>query len=267
MTEYYIKISDHIPLEDDESLWFKINADEVNDTDEILVLRRNKYEELKSLLEAASENLQNNEMIQEAVDSLVADYNVTANLSVNSQHLVSLSDDSLKWDYDTIANVKSDISGLEHSKLDKSEYVIDSEINDSSANPVENRTIKEALDGKADNSIVESIGSILITKSDNGHVHNEWTWRRLNDYAVIYYNDNLRLCDFRYYREEYNFTKTDSFNLHTGLIPQAYRPKFDIVLPFYHYHILGYISADGNFVIRSDVKSKYAINTRVIWHY
>lgn len=271
MTNYYIKIVDEIPLGDDESLWFKINADEVNDTDEILVLRRNRYEELKALLEKTQNDLSNSTILQNAVNSLMQSYLDTHDIILDSENLVSSEDNSLKWNYNTIANIKTDINNLDSSKMDRNEYHVDTSVNSSSTYPVQNQAIKRELDKKADaTSTTNSLNSLkttLGTKSDKTHTHGGWTYKKLNDYATIYYNDALRLCDFRYYRSQYNFTKTDSFTLHTGLIPSAYRPKFDIILPFYHYHLIGYIGDNGNFQIKADNKTKYAINTRAIWHY
>ena len=271
MTNYYIKISDHIPLEDDESLWFKVNAsNSIDDTDEILVLRRNEFEELKAVWESAKNNLAESDTMRDIINDAISHINLVVPLSTNSHFLVSSEDSSLKWDYDTVSNIRSSVNGLENSKLDRVEYVVDSVVGNS-VNPVQNQAVKTALDKKADEATTtdnfNSLKSTFSTKADKNHAHTGWTYKKLNDYSSIYYNDSIRLCDFRYYRKEYNFTKTDSFTLHTGLIPSAYRPKFDIILPFYHYHLIGYIGDNGNFQIKTDNKAKYAINTRAVWHY
>ena len=88
----------------------------------------------------------------------------------------------------------------------------------------------------------------------------------------LYVNDALRLCDFKYYRTNYNFTNTSSITLHTGLIPEDYRPIVNVICASFNDVIVAGIITDGSLpdgslsVASSETGSKN-INISATWHY
>lgn len=281
MVKYYIKITDEEPPENEKALWFVLNSDEENGT-EFFALRRNEFDTYTNNLEQRFADVQESyqlaysnfqdDIIDSYVEPAVTQYMSTLDNvenSTNANNLVDPSNSSNKYTYSSLktnlTNIQNDYNTKLGYKLDKSK--VDSELSLSSQNPVQNKKITEELNKKALASTVDELGSNMSLKADTTHTHTGWTKLKLNNYSWIYYNSAIKMCYFRYYRESYNFTKTDAFILHSGLIPSAYRPiDGDIVLPFYHSHLIGYIdSTTGNFHIKSDTKTSYAINTSAMW--
>ena len=284
MAKYYIKITDEEPPENEKALWFVLNSDNDTGEDEFFALRRNEFDGYITDLEGRFADVQEsyeqahsdfeenvtNTYVRDAVTQYMSTLNNVEN-STNANNLVDPSNSLNKYTYSSLktnlTNIQNDYDTKLGYKLDKSK--VDSELSLSSQNPVQNKKITEELNKKALASTVDELGSNMSLKSDVGHTHGGWTYLKLNDYSWIYYNNAIKMCYFRYYRSSYNFTKTDAFALHSGLIPSAYRPiAGDIVLPFDHAHLFGYIDdATGNFYIRSDTKTSYAINTSAMWCY
>ena len=269
MVKYYIKITNEKPLDDDSALWFELESDEETGKADFFVLDRNEYTALvnkfgqvQQSYETASANF-NDTVIEEIVAPAVTSYMNTLEGVENATNLVDSEDNSKYYDYSALNEALED---LETTKLDISS--VDSSLSASSTNPVQNSAIMSALNGKANTSDVTSLQSTVNGKASASHTHTGWTKLELNNYSSIYYNNAIKMCYFRYYRESYTFTKTDVFSLHNGLIPSTYRPHGDIVLPFYHYHLIGRIdSTTGHFYIKSDTKTSYAINTSAMWSY
>lgn len=269
MVKYYVKITDEEPSSDEKALWFELSNEEGGET-EFFVLDRSefsklveKFENVQRSYESASANF-NDTVVTNIVAPAVTSYMSSLEGVENATNLVDSEDNSKYYDYSALNDALED---LETTKLDISS--VDSSLSASSTNPVQNSAIMNALDGKANTSDVTSLQSTVNGKASASHTHTGWTYLKLNDYSSIYYNSAIKMCSFRYYRSSYNFTRTDAFILHSGLIPSAYRPiDGDIVLPFYHYHLVGYIdSTTGNFYIKSDTKASYAINTSAMWSY
>lgn len=269
MADYYIKISNETPVGDDEGLWFKVNSDELEDGDEFFVIRRNDYNELKESLTILEDNLGDNEILTNAVNNAMEHITTVPPLSTSALRIIDSNDNSKIFTYENINDLKTKLNTVEEGA---NKIIVDDSLKNTSTNPVENRVVSNALSTKANQSDFESsintLQSGLNGKSSTSHVHTGWTYKKLNDYSSIYYNSAIKMCYFRYYRSSYNFTKTGTFTLHSGLIPSAYRPYGDIVLPFFHFHLVGYIDQEtGNFQISSDTKTSYAINTSAVWVY
>lgn len=269
MADYYIKISNEIPVGEDEGLWFKVNSDELEEGDEFFVIRRNDYNELKESLTILEGELGNNEILTNAVNNAMEHISTVPPLSTGALRVVDSNDNSKIFTYSNIQDLKTKLDTIEEGS---NKIIVDDSLKNTSTNPVENRVVNNALSTKANQSDFESSINTLQTglngKSPTSHVHTGWTYKQLNDYSVLYYNPAIKLCYFRYYRSSYTFSKTSTFTLHSGLIPSAYRPHGDVVLPFFHMHLRGYIDQDtGNFQIASDTKASYAINTSAVWSY
>ena len=80
-------------------------------------------------------------------------------------------------------------------------------------------------------------------------------------------NEALRICDFKYYRTDYNFTKTSSITLHTGLIPEAYRPIVNVICASFNELITAGVITDGSLSVASSETGSKNINISAMWHY
>lgn len=83
----------------------------------------------------------------------------------------------------------------------------------------------------------------------------------------LYVNESLRLCDFKYYRTDYNFTKTSSITLHTGLIPEEYRPIVNVICASFNELITAGVITDGSLSVASSETGSKNINISAMWHY
>lgn len=103
------------------------------------------------------------------------------------------------------------------------------------------------------------------------HSHSSWTEIKVNSYATIWVNTKLRLVDFSYYRENYNFTSTNGVTLHEGKnYPnnlKLYKPSHSVKFACYNPNITGYIDSSGNIIFRSDSTGTKNINASAMWHY
>ena len=83
----------------------------------------------------------------------------------------------------------------------------------------------------------------------------------------LYVNDSLRLCDFKYYRTNYNFTKTSSITLHSDLVPEDYRPLVNVICASFNDVIVAGIITDGSLAVASSETGSKNINISATWHY
>lgn len=273
MTVYYIKITEEEPPSTDETVWFKLDSD----SDELYVLDRNKFDQITLQWQQAVNNLETSEILTSAVNNLIGELTsnsstLTVGNSTNATYVQDTVDPTRKHDYSSIEQIRTNVESLSSNKLNSSDYIVDSELKNLSQNPVQNKVVKSAIDSltsSVNGSLTSLRNSITnLQNSLNTHKHTGWKNKVLNSYSEIYYNDSIRMAVFRYYRTNYNFKNTSPITLHSGLIPKDYRPTVDAVLPFYHYHLVGYIEKDnGNMVIQTDKVSYYNINTSITWKY
>ena len=110
MTDYYIRISEEIPENEDPSLWFKV------DGDEILILNNNEYVELKGELNTALNSLGENEVLQNAVNTMIAQGTASILNSTNTQNLVEGGNTGNKYTYTSLKNkldtIESNVNSL-----------------------------------------------------------------------------------------------------------------------------------------------------------
>ena len=89
----------------------------------------------------------------------------------------------------------------------------------------------------------------------------------LNSYTTLYYNDDTRTAEFRYYRTDYTFNGTSTVTLHSNAIPSAYRPKSNIILSSYNTTIVGAVNTDGDILSATNATGTKNINLTGFWHY
>ena len=94
-----------------------------------------------------------------------------------------------------------------------------------------------------------------------------WETQTVTSYGRIYYNNELRMCEFRYYRANYNFTSTSEITLHSATIPSTYRPKQNIILVAYNQSMVGAVNTNGDILIHTTSTGTKNINITGVWHY
>ena len=238
MVKYYIKITDEEPLESEKALWFELETDDETGNAEFFVLDRNEYNSLVGEFASVKNNLKE-DVVEPLVEEVLENEDVPH--ATRSDYIANPNNPNQNYSY-------SQLVSTFNSKADKTSVI----------------SLEQS---KADTQTVTSLQNTISQKAPLAHTHTGWNYKSLNNYASIYYNDAIRICHFRYYRTGYNFTKTDAITLHSALIPSAYRPPTDVILPFYHYHLVGYIDDTGDFIIMSDTKATYTINTSAFWRY
>lgn len=120
---------------------------------------------------------------------------------------------------------------------------------------------------------VDALGLNSFSVANSKLAINVIGWREVTlpssvtSYCNLYVNDALRLCDFKYYRTNYNFTKTSSITLHTGLIPEDYRPLVNVICASFNDVIVAGIITDGSLSVASSETGSKNINISATWHY
>ena len=89
----------------------------------------------------------------------------------------------------------------------------------------------------------------------------------VTSYCNLYVNEALRICDFKYYRTNYNFTSTSSITLHSNLVPEDYRPLVNVICASFNNVIVAGIITDGSLSVASSETGSKNINISATWHY
>ena len=191
-------------------------------------------------------------------------------------------------------HVKTNISDLYNYSISCSDYnpTIDSEISvtvkvtNQAGNPVSGQSVSIAKNNVSwKNGVTGSNGEFtttytcsewgLVTFSANNSFKQITIqgWREVTlpssvtSYCNLYVNEALRICDFKYYRTDYNFTTTSSITLHTNLIPQVYRPIVNVISASFNELITAGIITDGSLSVASSSTGSKNINISAMWHY
>lgn len=118
-----------------------------------------------------------------------------------------------------------------------------------------------------------SWGLITFTANNTLNQINVIGWREVTlpsavtSYCDLYVNESLRICEFKYYRTNYNFTSTSSITLHTDLIPQAYRPLVNVICSSFNEVIVAGVITDGSLSVASSSTGSKNINISAMWTY
>jgi len=118
-----------------------------------------------------------------------------------------------------------------------------------------------------------SWGIITFTANNTLNQINVQGWREVTlpstvaSYCNLYVNEALRICEFKYYRTNYNFTNTSSITLHNGLIPQDYRPLVNIICASFNQVIVAGVITDGSLSVASSTTGSKNINIYAMWTY
>lgn len=268
MTDYYIRITDEEPLSSDEALWFKLDGEQLESEEgAFLVLSRNEYNHMLEEYHNASERLADSEEVAEAVGIIMQKPDFKVTKTEFAEKIQSKIDPTLDYTYEELNQIANNLD----LKLNVSS--IDSELNDNSENPVQNKKIKAELDTKVSSNTFDtfknSTTEALKGKSATDHKHTGWVSKTVGTYGTLQYNDAIRIASFRYYRSSNTFSKTGSVTIHKNLIDANHRPaNGDAVLSFYNVHLVGFIDDDtGDFQVATDKTGTFAINCSGMWRY
>lgn len=280
MVTYYVKITEEIPSDGDDALWFSLESGS-DEEGEFFALRRNefnalvrKFEEVQESYEEASANFNENVMDTIVAPAVSAYMENLDSVEKSTKSLKLVDSDEENAPYYTYSSLTSKFSDMQtniaqdyNTKLDAklNTSSVDSSLSATSKNPVQNKVIKSALDNKANSSTVSSLKSTVDGKAPSSHNHSTWTKVNINDYSYLYYNSQLKLVFFRYYKNSYKFTGTDT-TTKIATIPSAYRPRISTPITCYSPHVGAFVYNDTGVVnCFSDYAGTHQISIAGMW--
>ena len=170
----------------------------------------------------------------------------------------------------------SDVNGLQDD--------LNSKVN---VSDIRNNLTSTDVDKPLSANMGKQLKTLVDGKSDNTHNHDDryYTesevsgWYQVTttscSYATIYVNPSLRLVDFRYYRQDFNF-----FNSNTEILmctipqqpsvngtPTNIRPVMPTPLTTFNASMVGAVYTDGTVVASSNSTGVKNVNLRGMWHY
>lgn len=251
MVKYYVKITQQQPTDEDDSVWFELESGS-DEKGEFFALRRNEYDDLVNQFNTIKQKFEEEyvkPIVNDKVDAYLDGKDSVSN-STNAKNLINPDDPTQKH---TWASISSNFTTL-----------------DNSFNTLSNN-VSTALESKVDVNTVTSLQSTVNSKAPINHTHTA-NWKPITfnkDHCWGYYNSDLRIVSMRYLYQNYNFTKTSTFKLHTGLF-KNYKPVIggDLILPFFNAEMGGYIENDtGDMYVYSRNTGKKTISTSAMWRY
>ena len=104
-------------------------------------------------------------------------------------------------------------------------------------------------------------GKVLLDKV-NAHAKNNQTWTKVKEgiYGTLYYNSSIKICFYKYRREDYaGFNKASNVNANVKLhapdtIPAEYQPSSIVSSTVYRPDVIVYINPDGSIYTRSSTQ-------------
>ena len=260
MVKYYIKITDEKPLDEDSALWFELESDNETGKADFFVLDRNEYtalvqkfEDVQNSYDVVSANF--NDSVIEEITPTIESYIASLPSTVDGAYsLVDSENGENTYDYSSLngalEGIETDYNAKLATKLDISS--VDNAMSARSTNPVQNNVVKSALDSKANSS----------------HNHLSWISVQFNAYSWGHYNPELRIVEAFYYRDSYNFTKTSTYVLHSGLFKNFKPLGGDMALSSFFNTVRGRIENEtGNLEVSATSTGTKNISFHGVWHY
>lgn len=276
MSDYYIRITDEEPVEMEKGVRFKYDG--TGSEADFTIVEENAYRTMISQFESFSQSTEN--IINYNLDNLLIYKSIP--LARASKSIVD-EDNENSISYDDLANLLTDhvsISSIDNVNSSINDMALSIEsmksdiatLNSTKATIAQVNSLQSNITNTLKNYYTKSeTNSLLSGKSNTNHTHG-WTYKKLNNYAVLYYNDAIKMVSFRYYRSSYNFKEAGTTVIHKGLIPSAYRPKVygDVILPTYNVHMVAHIeseSGDLRVGIESGNTGNRPISVYGMWKY
>lgn len=226
----------------------KVSADNGQVIDEIQVTNKTALDELEAKLDVLDEKF-----VQFKEDSGMSGMSI---------------DDILENTSETIVINATELGGIQSDGYAKASHAHDDRYyTESEINSKLNQKAA-AVHNHDDLYYTESeIDSKLDLKSNTGHSHG-WTRQNCTNYGSLYINPTLRLCEFSYARESYNFSQANNwYTLHSHAIPEQYRPKAYKFSGNSNPAVLLLVTDDGDIQATSTLSGSKFIHCSMMWHY
>ena len=274
MVKYYVKITDEEPSEDEMAFWFELESGS-DEKGEFFALRRNefndlvaKFDEVQHSYDEARANFES-DVINSYVAPAVTTYMSTLDNVENSTNAIRLKDTvsaNKYYTYGTLTtkfdDVKKDYDTKLGKKLDTKN--VDSALDTTSKNPVQNKVVSTALNNKADSSKVSSIETQLSGKANSVHNHKTWEKVSFSSNGSIYYNKQLKLCFLTFYQKNVK-VKTTGEKVKYTIATDKYKPIVSTKLDCYSQNITALMNASGEFKINYTKTGEQTINVTGFW--
>jgi hypothetical protein len=125
-------------------------------------------------------------------------------------------------------------------------------------------------DNKSQHRINREIDYVLGQKSDSTHTHNTWTqstlWSSGNNYAILWVNEDIRVCNLKYYRQNVAVTTSEKI-LNATLIPSTYRPSYSIINACFNPKISLAVTTGGDISCAGSESGTWTVNSNLMWNY
>ena len=277
MTDYYIRITDELPVDYDEALWFKLTTDEVDGEDNFFVVTENDYNDLVARFDDATDNFTNESgLVEEAVQNAINRNDWRPESSVNSDNsfkLMSETDSSKYFSYEGLTSSLASLTSALANRL--SVESLQTTLNDTN-NPVTSKAIKSVVDLKVNssdfNAYKNAINVSLNNKANTSHSHG---WSKVQSVNTnhttgtfnVWANPQIRLAMCKYYREGATFDKANNLYLQYEMVKAGYRPTTTVIAQCLNPNMGAYINTKGQIEIENTVKGKFNINFTAMWFY
>lgn len=250
MTKFYVKITDEAPSVDDDALWFAIDSD-LQDSQEFFVLGRNEYNKMHDDFISAKENLESSEVLSTAINNMMNSGDLVVPKSLNSDNSVNLVNPDDHSSFFTWSSLTNKFRSFENDLSNFSSVVAD-------------KVSSEQL-----SSTVSSLKGLINGKANASHPHKRWVRVSASSYGRVYYNEDLQMCFFRYYRgndAQCNIAKTwTSYNIYS-MGDSKYYPIESTHLNTHNKRQYAHMDSDGKLYVGNiETTGKQNVNISGFW--
>ena len=288
ITEYFVNITNERLQGMSNAICIKLTHEDDNGEvmDNIAIVSSDRYQQFTDRLDFIQNNAHDwiDEQIADTITALTTGtYNIPYSVS-SGKLLKKTTGDEISYDaVESAVSLSEKIPLLELNLNDLTSNVslidnnltslIDNLSTYAKKSDVQNEsnTLRDLISNKSDNGHNHDdtyykkgeVDTKLNAKANSSHNHTGWTYLKINDYSSLYYNTQLKLVQFRYYRADYKFKDTSAVKVAT--IPTAYRPKVSGPLPCYSTKIGCHVNTDGVVNVYTDSAGTRSINVRGMW--
>lgn len=225
MTKFYVKITDELPSVDEKALWFEIDS-ENKDSKEFFVLGRNEYNTMHDEFVQAKDNLENSEVLSDAIDNLMNSESfrvplaTLASRSESADKLINPADPNNQEQKFTWSSLTSRFNNIVSTLADK--------------------VSSEQL-----SSTVASLTSLIDGKSPKDHTHTKLKSIVVSDHCELVVNEATRVCQFSYYWTDISMTAGKVYDWNV-LGNSIYKPYFVCKLSTLHSGQVAQLTKEGH---------------------
>lgn len=226
----------------------KVSADNGQVIDEIQVTNKTELDELKAKLDSLGDDYvkfdDESQLSGMTIEQILQ--NISETININATELGGIQSDGYAKANHT------------HDERYYTESEINSRLNEKAA----------VVHTHDDRYYTETeMNTKLNGKANKEHNHG-WTRQDCTKYGSLYINPTLRLCEFSYVRESYNFSQANNwYTLHSHAIPEQYRPKAYKFSGNSNPAVLLLVTDDGDIQATSTLSGSKFIHCSMMWHY